>query len=379
MEEEQFRRIAESTSHARDEFLAVLGHELRNPLAPIVTALQLMEMRGDKSSVRERAVIARQVKHVVRLVDDLLDVSRIARGNVKLEKQTVEIATIISNAIEIASPLLEQRQHRVIVDIRPRGSKLEADPFRLAQVFSNLLANAAKFTDPGGTITVSADEEKETIVVRVKDTGSGIEPALLPSVFNPFSQGPQGSDRAIGGLGLGLAIVKSLVGLHGGQVEAHSAGPGSGSEFVVRLPASTAGSALDASPRPPGPALLAHPPRGLRVLLVDDNEDAAMLLSELLRMQGHEVMVVHDGAAALKARVAFLPDVALLDIGLPLMDGYELAGRLRAEQPTPRLRLIAITGYGEEKDKLRSKAAGFEEHLVKPVDVAQVCQLLAIS
>ena len=378
MAEEQFRQVAESTSHARDEFLAVLGHELRNPLAPIVTALQLMEMRGEPGSIRERAVIARQVKHVVRLVDDLLDVSRITRGRIKLEKQTVEIAAVLTNAIEIASPLLEQQRHRVIVDIQRRGSILEADPFRLAQVFSNLLANAAKFTDPGGTITVSADEENETIVVRVKDTGNGIDPALLPSIFNPFAQGPQPSDRAQGGLGLGLAIVKSLVDLHGGQIEAHSAGRGAGSEFVVRLPASKARASPDAS-SPPALAPVAGLRRGLKVLLVDDNEDAALLLSELLRMQGHEVVVVHDGVAALKARVSFRPDVALLDIGLPVMDGYELAGRLRADQPTPHLRLIAITGYGEEKDKLRSKAAGFEEHLVKPVNVEQVCQLLSVS
>ena len=379
MVNEQFRQAAETTSHARDEFLAVLGHELRNPLAPILTALQLMDMRGEEGSLRERAVIARQVKHVVRLVDDLLDVSRITRGKVVLETRPIGIAAIISSAIEIASPILEQRKHRVIVDIAQRGLTLEADPFRLAQVFSNLLTNAAKFTDPGGTITISAAEEKGAIVVRVKDTGSGIEPALMPRVFDAFAQGVQASDRAMGGLGLGLTIVKSLVGLHGGAVEARSAGRGVGSEFIVRLPALKAGKAADAAPPVPDPALREEPLHSLRVLLVDDNEDAARLLSDLLRMKGHDVFVVHDGAAALKARASFLPDVALLDIGLPVMDGYELARHLRAEQPTPRLGLIAITGYGEEKDRLRSKAAGFDEHLVKPVDVARVCQLLAIS
>ena len=379
MAEEQFRQIAESTSHARDEFLAILGHELRNPLAPILTALQLMDMRGEQGSIRERAVIARQVKHVVRLVDDLLDVSRITRGKVHLEKRSIEIDAIISNAIEIAGPLLQHRKHRLIADVARRGLLLEGDPFRLAQVLVNLLTNAAKFTEPGGTISISADADEATIVVRVKDTGTGIEPLLLPRVFDAFAQGGQGSDRAQGGLGLGLTIVKSLVGLHGGQVEAHSAGRGKGSEFVVRLPALISSETLDASPLASAPAVLPSPPTGLRVLLVDDNEDAAMLLSELLRMHGHHVVVVHNGAAALQARVTFVPDVALLDIGLPGMDGYELAKHLRAQQPAPRLRLIAITGYGEAKDRLRSQAAGFDEHLVKPVDVERVCELLAAS
>ena len=373
--EEQRRQVAESTSHAKDEFLAILGHELRNPLAPILTALQLMDMRGEKGSIRERAVIARQVKHVVRLVDDLLDVSRITRGKVSLEKRAIGILAVITNAIEIASPLLEQRKHRLIVDVARRGLLLEADPFRLAQVISNLLTNAAKFTPAGGTITISADAEGQSIVVRVKDTGMGIDRALLPRVFDAFAQGGQGSDRAQGGLGLGLTIVQSLVALHGGQVEAHSAGSGQGAEFVVRLPALAASDLLDLVPAaaPEAPALA---PKSLRVLVVDDNEDAARLLSELLRMNGHEVVVAHNGAEALRARQGFVPEVALLDIGLPLMDGYELARRLRAQQPSPHLRLIAITGYGEAKDRLLSKAAGFDEHLVKPVDVEQVCLLL---
>ena len=386
MAEEQFRQVAESTSRAKDEFLAILGHELRNPLAPILTALQIMDMRGEEGSIRERAIIARQVKHVVRLVDDLLDVSRITRGNVQLEKRLVEIGAIITNAIEIANPLLEQRKHRLIVDVARRGLLLEADPFRLAQVLSNLLTNAAKFTEPGGTITVSADADEEMIVVRVKDTGMGIEPSLLPRVFDAFAQGGQASDRAQGGLGLGLTIVKSLVALHGGQVEAHSAGHGKGAEFAIRLPALIGSELPNASTLEPGGEVderagagLRPRPTGLRVLLVDDNEDAAMLLSELLRMKGHEVVVVHNGAAALQASLTFVPDVALLDIGLPVMDGYELARHFRARQTTHHLRLIAITGYGEAKDRLLSKAAGFDEHLVKPVDVARVCQLLAGS
>ncbi len=239
--EEQFRRVAESARVARDEFLAVLGHELRNPLAPILTALDLMKLRGETGSVRERAVIERQLKHLVRLVDDLLDVSRITRGMVSLEKRSIGIADVIANATEIASPLIEQRQHRLIVDVAQSGVTMEADPFRLTQVLSNLLANSAKFTDPGGTITISGGLEGELVVFRVKDTGIGIAPSHLPRVFDAFAQGAQASDRALGGLGLGLTIVKSLVALHGGSVEAHSAGSGRGAEFVIRLPVTASG------------------------------------------------------------------------------------------------------------------------------------------
>ena len=335
----------------------------------------LMKLRGDESSVRERSVIERQVKHVVRLVDDLLDASRITRGKVRLEKRSVEIADVIRDAIEISSPLLELRKHRLVVEVPPRGLTLEGDPFRLAQVFSNLITNAAKFTNPGGTITISAVTEAGEMVVRVRDTGIGIDPALLPRAFDAFAQGVQASDRAQGGLGLGLTIVKSMVVLHGGQVEAHSAGAGRGCEFVIRLPM------MESRARNASPLALERPSpqksQGLRVLVVDDNEDAAMLLCEVLRFDGHEVVIAHDGASALQASLTFVPDVALLDIGLPVMDGYELAVHLRARYTSPALRLIAITGYGEDKDRARSRVAGFDEHLVKPVDIDRVRQLVA--
>ena len=334
-----------------------------------------MELRGEPGSIRERTVIERQVLHVVRLVDDLLDVSRLTRGKVVLEKKTVAVSAVIADAIELASPLLEQRKQRLITEAGPRSLVVEADPFRLAQAIANLLTNAAKFTDAGGTINVSARLEGEQVVVRVKDTGIGIEADLLPRVFDAFAQCLQPSDRTQGGLGLGLTIVKSLVGLHGGEVEAHSAGRGQGSEFVVRLPAL---KALAAVASPARPALdPARAPAGLRVLVVDDNEDAAMLLGELLRMKGYEVVIVHDGAAALEARKTFVPDVGLLDIGLPVMDGHELARQLRARYPLQPLRLIAITGYNEAKDRLRSKEAGFDAHLAKPADFDEVCALLA--
>ena len=379
---DQFRQVAEATSHAKDEFLAILGHELRNPLAPILTALELMELRGDESSARERGVIERQVKHVVRLVDDLLDVSRITRGKVHLEKQSVAMSWILANVIETASPLLEQRKHRLVTEVVPHDLTLDADPFRLAQILSNLLTNAAKYTEPGGTITISAHTEGEAAVLRVRDTGIGIEPELLPRVFEAFAQSAQASDRAQGGLGLGLAIVKSLVGLHGGQVEARSAGRGQGAEFVVRLPVAdetSRASAARADQLPPASVVAAGAEANMRrrVLVVDDNVDAADLLGEMLRRRGHEVVIAHDGAAALRTRLTFCPDVALLDIGLPVMDGYELAQNLRALHPDAPLQIIAITGYGEANDRARSKAAGFDEHLVKPVDGARVCELLA--
>ena len=381
--DDQFRQIAAATSHAKDEFLAILGHELRNPLAPILTALELMKMRGDESSAKERGVIERQVKHVVRLVDDLLDVSRMTRGKVNLDKQSVGMNAIIASAIETASPLLEQRKHRLITEVMPSELTLDADPFRLAQILSNLLTNAAKYTDPGGTISIFAGIEGEMVVLRVRDTGIGIEPELLPRMFEAFAQSAQASDRAQGGLGLGLAIVKSLVALHGGQVEAHSAGPGRGSEFVVRLPVAdemSRASPVLSHPLPAASTAATAPDATVRsrVLVVDDNVDAADLLGEMLRRRGHEVVIAHDGAAALRARQTFCPDVALLDIGLPVMDGYELAQHLRALYPNAPLRIIAVTGYGEAKDRARSKAAGFDEHLVKPVDGDRVCELLAM-
>jgi signal transduction histidine kinase len=370
---DQARQIAEVTNRAKDEFLAVLGHELRNPLAPILTALELMKMRDPQSSRREREVIERQVHHVVRLVDDLLDVSRITRGKMELDPQEVAVSSVIAKSLEIASPLLEKRTHTVVVDVVPPELTLVGDPFRLAQVMSNLLTNAAKFTEPGGTITIAAQRERDGVVLRVRDTGIGIEASRLPTVFDAFSQGEQAADRAKGGLGLGLTIVKSLVTLHGGRVEAHSAGPGQGTEFIIHLPALIATAAPLLAQATHGEAAGTVP---LRVLLVDDNKDAAALLADALRLVGHAVVVAHDGPEALLASSTFEPDVALLDIGLPVMDGYELAERLRADPSSPA-RFIALSGYGEPRDRVRSKAAGFDVHLVKPVNFEQLRLVLA--
>jgi signal transduction histidine kinase/CheY-like chemotaxis protein len=363
---------AQNAIRARDAFMAILGHELRNPLSPITTALHLMKLRDRKSS-REQEVIARQVKHLTRLVDDLLDVSRVERGKVELSKKPVQLAEVIAKGVEIASPLLEERRHRLHVDVARTSLLVHADETRIAQVVANLLTNAARYTDPGGDIAVIARREGRDAVLRIRDNGIGIAADLLPRVFDLFVQGPRTVDRRQGGLGLGLSLVRSLVTLHGGSVEAHSEGLGKGSEFVARLPA--VAMELVENETAPLPRAARLGSTGRRVLLVDDNGDAAELLSDLLRSIGHDVVVAHDGPQALATAVRYNPDVAILDIGLPVMDGYELAGRLVATLPhTPFL--VALTGYGQENDRTRARDAGFDEHIVKPVDPAHLLKLI---
>jgi CheY-like chemotaxis protein/two-component sensor histidine kinase len=368
---EAARSQAEAASRAKDEFLAMLGHELRNPLAPILTALELMRLRCAEATSAERAVIERQVRHMVRLVDDLLDVSRITRGKVELKRQPLETADVVAKAVELVSPLLEQRAHHLSLLVPRAGLVVDGDPARLAQVFSNLLSNAAKYTERGGRIVVAAAREGSEVVVRVRDDGDGIAPELLPRVFELFTQGARPLDRAAGGLGLGLTVVRSLVALHGGTVTARSDGVGRGSEIEVRLPLGT--------PLPP-PEIPAEPPpspppvRSQRVLVVDDNEDAGQLLAEALREIGCEAHVTHDGPSAIAAARELEPDIALLDIGLPVMDGYEVARRLRADSAA--VRLVAITGYGQDADRRRSREAGFDRHLVKPIDLESLQRVL---
>ena len=366
------RQQAEAANRAKDEFLALLGHELRNPLAPILTALELMKLRDSDALARERAVIERQVKHVVRLVDDLLDVSRITRGKVSLERKPTELADAVAAAIELTSPLLEQRAHRLMVSV-PRGLIVQGDALRLAQVFTNLLTNAAKYTPQGGSVTILGERIEDRARIVIRDTGIGIRPEILPRVFDLFVQERQALDRSEGGLGLGLAIVRSLVELHGGRASAHSAGPGRGSEFHVELPAAAVQPRAE-SQRPPVHA--ASRQDGLRILVVDDNEDAADLLAGLLRAWGHVVEVAYDGPSALKLLEGFTPRLALLDIGLPAMDGYELARRLRAQPKLGELGLVAVTGYGQAKDREAASEAGFDAHIVKPVDSARLRSVL---
>jgi PAS domain S-box-containing protein len=371
-DERAARLAAEHANRAKDQFLAVLGHELRNPLAPIVTALHLMR---DAPFPKERAIIERQVKHMTRLVDDLLDVSRVAAGKVQLQKHPVDLRAIVRNAVELASPLLEGRRHHVEVDLSEDSLRVDADESRLAQVFANLLTNAAKFTDPGGRIAVTARREGAEVVVEVADDGVGIHPDQLTSIFDMFVQAEQGIERPTGGLGIGLSLVRSLVKLHGGRVEAMSEGLGKGSRFVVRLPLLVSDGRA-ATITQSGRILLPELPTQRRVLIVDDNEDALALMAELLRKQGHDVRTASNGVAALEIAAELVPDVAILDIGLPVMDGYVLAIQLRETLGDRTPKLIALTGYGDKNDRERTAAAGFVAHLLKPVQVRQLIETI---
>ena len=364
--EEQLREV----SARKDEFLAMLGHELRNPLAPILTALELMKLRGADLFVRERDVINRQVRHVSRLVDDMLDVSRITRGTVALEKQRIEVAVAIGKAIEIAEPLIHQRAHRLLVDVPQAGLLVDADPGRLSQVIANLLTNSARYTEPGGRIEIHAGHENHDVWIDVVDSGMGLSPEFLPKVFDLFVQGARSTDRSQDGLGLGLALVQNLVKLHGGSVSAHSEGVGKGSRFSVRLPFSERASAASPGDNRRAAAAASLPePSSRRILLVDDNADAVEMLRDMLVALGYEVVVAYDGPQALLALESFDSDVAVVDIGLPLMDGYEVARRIRTGHEWRVPRLIAMTGYGQAADRARSHDAGFGDHLVKPIDL----------
>ncbi len=367
------RSQAERANRAKDEFLAMLGHELRNPLAPIVTALHLMARRDGGDTAAERHIIERQVAHLSRLVDDLLDVSRIARGKIQIEREALDMRAVVERAMELAQPAMERRVHPVELHLPRKQAMVQGDGVRLAQVISNLLHNAAKFTPADERIALSLVQRDDIVELVVEDRGSGIAPELLPRVFDLFTQGEQGMDRHAGGLGLGLAIVKTLVQLHGGTVHAESEGPGHGSRFIVRLPA----AAPAAAPRERRKASALPVRRGARVLVVDDNADAADMLGELLRHAGYEVIIASDGPAALAALDSFAPELALLDIGLPGMDGYELAGRLRSDPRAPRLRLVALTGYGRDPDRARALATHFDEHLVKPVTAERLLEVAA--
>ena len=379
--EERAQLAVEKASQAdrrKDEFLAMLGHELRNPLAPILTALRLMELRSGEVARHERSVIERQVGHLSRLVDDLLDISRITQGKLELKRKPVELAEAIAKGIELASPLLEQRSHKLVLEVPSTGLVVDGDPARLAQVVANLLNNAAKYSEPRSQITLSAGREGGEAIVRVRDEGMGIEPDLLPRVFELFTQGQRSMDRAQGGLGLGLTLVKSIVELHGGSVHAASAGPAQGSEFVLRFPTVEA-PALATVATNASPKLQKGPGPRRRILLVDDNRDAAETLAAALDLGGHEVRVAFDGPGAIAIAREFKPQAALLDIGLPVMDGYELAEKLRGEPGLSGVRLVALTGYGQATDRQRSLAAGFSEHLVKPVELDVVLAALGIG
>jgi PAS domain S-box-containing protein len=360
----------------KDEFLAMLAHELRNPLAPIRNAAQVLKLvgGGDARQQWAREVIERQTQHLTRLVDDLLDVSRITRGKVTLAREPLDLASIVQRAVEASRPLIDSRRHQLTVAVSPEPVRLEGDLTRLVQVVGNLLNNAAKYTDEGGEIRVEAGREEEEAVIRVRDNGMGVPADLLPHVFDLFTQADRSLDRSQGGLGIGLTLVRQLVELHGGRVEARSGGPGQGSEFVVRLPATASADAVEAASTAGGRALPSA--STLRILLVEDNPDSAEMMSFLLKLSGHEVRTARDGPEALEVARAFHPEAVLCDIGLPGMNGYEVAERLREQPALRHTPLIALTGYGQEEARRRSREAGFDYHLVKPVEPEALGALL---
>lgn len=359
----------------KDEFLAMLSHELRNPLAPISNAVRLLRMQknDDPVQVQARNVIERQVGQLNHLVDDLLEISRITTGRVQLRQEQIALAGVVEQAVESTQPLVAQRRHGLSVSLPAEPVWVHGDAARLEQVVVNLLTNAAKYTDEGGCIDLRLAAEGGSAVLRVRDTGIGIAPELLPRIFELFTQAERSLDRSQGGLGIGLCLVQRLVELHGGTVAVHSV-LGHGSEFVLRLPLATAWAPLQTLP-----ALAAAVPAdaGCRVLVVDDNVDAAQTLADLLSMTGHEVRMVHDGLSAVDAAVAWCPDVVLLDIGLPGLNGFEVAKRIRLEAAHPAMVLVALTGYGQASDRQRSHEAGFDHHLVKPADFDEVEKILA--
>jgi signal transduction histidine kinase len=366
------RDAASAANRTKDEFLAMLGHELRNPLAPIAHAIELMRIR-DPGPRRERDIIERQVRHMTRLVDDLLDVSRIARGKIELARSRIELAAAIDDAVELVRPLVTERRHALSVEVEP-GLAVHGDRARLVQIVSNLLNNAAKYTPSGGRIELVVLRDGDRAVIRCTDTGVGLPAALLPRVFEPFVQHGATIDRAMGGLGLGLAIVHSLVALHGGTVAVASDGEGKGAAFTVALPALEAPPAAAAEPVPRARRGATSP---RRVLIVDDNEDAAELMGEALQLAGHTVQIAHDGARGLEIAAEFDPDCVMLDIGLPTIDGYDVARQIRRDDGQRHRTLVAITGYGQDGDVRRSLDAGFDHHLVKPVSLEVTLEIVA--
>ncbi|MBA3312857.1 MAG: response regulator [Planctomycetota bacterium] len=356
----------------KDEFLAMLAHELRNPLAPIRTGLDLLDAAGAEDAVV--APMRRQVEHMVRLVDDLLDVSRITCGTIDLQRQITDVRRAAAVAVETSRPLIEAHEHALHVSLPDEPLVVEGDPVRLTQVLTNLLNNAAKYTSNGGHVSLSAEREGGDVVIHICDTGAGVSREMLPRIFELFVQADRSLDRAKGGLGIGLTLVRRLVEMHNGSVHAFSEGLGLGSEFVVRLPASEKPLEVVRNGQPRRPAATDRIP--CRILVVDDNVDAATTLGMLLRLDGHEIRFAYDGLAALDAAAEFSPEVVLLDIGLPKLDGYEVAKRLRARTETEGAVLIAVSGYGQEEDRRRSREAGFDHHLTKPVDFAVLRQVL---
>ena len=365
----ELRDAVEAGRH-KDDFLAMLAHELRNPLAPILSAMQVIRRHPDNSDVVQRAreIVERQVRHQAQLLDDLLDVSRITRGLIKLRKGSVDARSAVAAAVEATRPVIDARSHTLAVMLPDTPLRLEADPTRLTQMLTNLLDNAAKYTNPGGHIEVSAQRDGGHVALRVRDTGIGIPPDMHARIFDLFTQGDVPIARPLGGLGLGLSLVRSLTELHGGTVDVTSEGPGRGSEFVIRLPAGTseAGAGVETT----SAAAARH------VLVIEDNADAREMLRLALELDGHRVETAGDGTTGVETALRTTPDLVLVDIGLPGLDGYAVARRLRAALGD-RVTLVALTGYGQSEDRRRTSEAGFDAHLVKPVDPDVLSRALA--
>jgi signal transduction histidine kinase/CheY-like chemotaxis protein len=370
--EEELRESARQ----KDEFLAILAHELRNPLAPISNAVELLKLSdpAEPTVVEARDMIDRQVTHMVRLIDDLLDMSRITRGKMRLRRERVEIGGLLEQVAGTARPQLQRHGHELIVTLPPKPVYLDADPVRLAQVFSNLLHNACKYTPQGGHIHLSAEGEGENLVVGVSDNGIGIRAEDLPRLFELFAQVDAGSTTCSGGLGIGLALSRQLVEMHGGSIEARSEGPGKGSEFRVSLPL-LEHSAADT--RPSAGEAQTQPGTAQRILVVDDDPDIRRSLAMLLRHSGHEVESASDGAEAVELAGRSKPDVVLLDVGLPGLDGYAVCRRIREQPWGKRMHIIALTGWGQDEDRRKTREAGFDDHLVKPVEFKSIQALLS--
>jgi CheY-like chemotaxis protein len=363
--------------HHKNQFLAMLAHELRNPLAAVRNAVEVASRSGSKEDLEwSRDVTARQVGNFAHLINDLLDVARITEGKIALHKELIDAAAVVRHAAEVVKPIIYERKHELLVSFTSPDLKLQADSTRLEQILVNLLTNAAKYTPSGGRILLIAGVEGKDVVLRVRDNGIGILPTLLPSMFDLFMQGDRSLDRSEGGLGIGLTLVRSLSELHGGTVTATSAGPGEGSEFVVRLPAAEDRTGAESDGRGNAAASSAQ---SYRILIVDDNKDTANGMARLLQFSGHEVRVAHNGEEALDIAREYRPEVMLLDIGLPGMDGYELGSAIRREKWAKDSVLIAVSGYGEDQARDRSKAAGFNHHLVKPVNFDTILALIGGS
>jgi PAS domain S-box-containing protein len=368
-------RELEEADTRKNEFLALLAHELRNPLGPIRHAVKILRARAPNPEELHWAtnIIDRQTEHMTRLVEDLLDVARITRGTIELRRERVDIADVLKAAVEASGASIERSRHQLRVTLPTEPLYVEGDSTRLTQMVANLLDNAAKYTDPGGRIWLTAEREGSEAAIRVKDTGIGIDPAVLPRIFDMFTQAGLSLERAQGGLGVGLALVERLVKLQGGSVSAFSGGAGKGSEFTIRLPVMQAHREAKPEQRPAPAALEKH----CRILVVDDNQDSADSLAMLLHMLGHDVKTANDGASALAAAGEFRPDVAILDIGLPKANGYDLAKQIREQPWGHDVVLVALTGWGQEQHRRRSAESGFNHHLTKPVEFEVLQQILA--